>query len=314
MTVCTNGIRLAKDEALVARLAELGARVALSFDTFDEHADRMLQGASLLPVKLRCLELLEKHGVDTTLIPVMTRGVNDHEVGALIELALAKKNVRHLEIHTMTFTGQGGATFDRSGRISLHEVLVRIEETTRGLLRVADFVPSPCAHPLCYQIAYLLVDPDGGPPVPFARFMPRETCHALLSDRLYLEPSARLEEALKDAIDRLWVEGGEGSERTLRLLKRLLSDLSASGLTREEALGIGERAVKAVYIHSHMDEETFDTERAVDCCDSNCYPDGTTVPVCNYNVLYREKEPRFNVRPAAWNERSGGRRFPVVTS
>ena len=35
---------------------------------------------------------------------------------------------------------------------------------------VARFVPSPCAHPLCYQVAYLLMDPEGGAPVPFTRF------------------------------------------------------------------------------------------------------------------------------------------------
>jgi uncharacterized radical SAM superfamily Fe-S cluster-containing enzyme len=61
-----------------------------------------------------------------------------------------------------------------------------------------------------------------------------------------------------------------------------------------------------------MDEETFDTERAVDCCDSNCYADGTTIPVCNYNVLYREKEATFNATPAHWGERRGGQRSFIL--
>src|SRR5262249_1758238 len=161
--------------------------------SFEPEADELLQGARLLPIKLRCLELLEKHDVDTTLIPVMTRGVNDHEVGRLIAFGLSKPNVRHLEIHTMTYTGQGGVSFPRAGRISMHEVLVRIEETTGGWLRVGDFVPSPCAHPLCYSIAYLLIDPDGGPAVPFTRFLPREQLYEALADRLYLEPSPVLE-------------------------------------------------------------------------------------------------------------------------
>jgi hypothetical protein len=81
---------------------------------------------------------------------------------------------------------------------------------------------------------------------------------------------------------------------------------------------VAEKAVKAIYIHSHMDEETFDTERAAACCDSNCYADGTTIPVCNYNVLFREKERHFNPTPKRWNERSGGQRsfpsLPIVTS
>jgi uncharacterized radical SAM superfamily Fe-S cluster-containing enzyme len=193
--------------------------------------------------------------------------------------------------------------------MSTYEVLQGIEETTEGLLRPDDFVSSPCAHPLCYQIAYLLMDPDGGPPTPFTRFLSRETLYDLLSDHLYLEPTPKLQNAIQESINRLWSEGGPDAEKTLGVLKRLLRDVFPTGtaITREEALRRSERAAKAVYVHSHMDEETFDTERAVQCCDSNCYPDGTTVPVCNYNVLYREKESRFNVMPRQWNERTGGR-------
>ncbi len=56
--------------------------------------------------------------------------------------------------------------------------------------------------------------------------------------------------------------------------------------------------MKAVYVHSHMDEETFDIERVAQCCDTNCYADGSTIPVCSYNVLYREKEAAFMTHAA----------------
>ena len=319
VSICTNGLRLARDEALVARLAELGARIALSFDSFEAEADYLLQGAHLVETKLRALELLERYDVDTTLIPVMTRGVNDHEIGRILRFALERRNVRHLEIHTITYTGQGGVHFDRAGRISMHEVLRRIEDTTAGFLRPEDFVPSPCAHPLCYQIAYLLMDPAGGPPVPFTRFLAPETLYACLSDHLYLEPTPRLERAIQDAIDRLWSEGAPEGERVLGILKRVLDQLFPRGraLSRAEALRVAERASKAVYVHSHMDEETFDTERVVKCCDSTCYPDGTTIPVCSYNVLYRETEEHFMMKPVVPPPRRGGqrsfaRRLPLV--
>ena len=304
VTVCTNGIKIVKDAAVAPRLREIGARVALSFDTFEKEADVLLQGAELFDLKMKCLDILEAHDVDTTLIPVMTRGVNDHEIGKIVDVLLRRPNIRHLEVHTMTFTGQSGTSFDRAGRISIREVVQRIEETTGGLLRIDDFVPSPCAHPLCYQIAYLLLDPDGGPPIPFTRFLSRDEIYEALSDRLYLEPSPKLEAVFRAAIDRIWTEEPPDHERMLRLIKRVLDDTS---------LKATERAIKAIYVHSHMDEETFDVERAAQCCDSNCYPDGSTIPVCNYNVLYREKEARFNHRPREWNERSGGKKsLPVV--
>jgi hypothetical protein len=316
ITVCSNGIKLVKDEELVKRLAKIGARIALSFDTFEHDADVLLQGAELVDLKLRCLDVLERHGVDTTLIPVMSRGANDHEIGRIVDLLVTRPNIRHLEVHTMTFTGQSGAAFDRGARISIREVLERIEQTTHGLLRVDDFVPSPCAHPLCYQVAYLLIDPAGGPPVPFTRFLSREELYAALADRLYLEPTKELEAAFRTAIDRLWTDDAPDAERVLGLLKDLLASMFPPGrsLSREESLRISERAIKAVYVHSHMDEETFDVERAYLCCDSNSYPDGTTIPVCNYNVLYREKEAQFVHEPKRWNERSGGKKtfLPVI--
>jgi 7,8-dihydro-6-hydroxymethylpterin dimethyltransferase len=315
VTVCSNGIKLAKDEAFVARLGKHGARIALSFDTFDPHTDQLMQGAQMLSLKLEAMRLCEKHGVDVTLIPVMTRGVNEHEIGKILGFAMASLAVRHVEVHTMTFTGQSGVAFQRSGRISMFEVLEEIATHTDGLLRPSDFVTSPCAHPLCYQIAYLLIDPAGGPPIPFTRFMPASELHDALSDRLYLEPSPRLEESLRAAIDRLWAEAADDdaeAQRALRLLRSLVDTMS---LPHAEAIRAGERAIKAVYVHSHMDEETFDVERTIDCCDSNCYADGSTIPVCNYNVLYREKEAKFNVEPARWGTRSGGQRvftLPVL--
>jgi hypothetical protein len=314
LTVCSNGIRLAKDEGFVKRLAALGARIALSFDTFEPEADVLLQGVPMLATKLKALDMLEKHGVDCTLIPVMTKGVNDHEVGKLIELSLQYTCIRHVEIHTMTYTGQGGVSFDRKGRIGMTEVLDRIAETTGGWLQRKDFVPTPAAHPLCYQIVYLLLDPAGGRPVPFTRFLSRETIYDCMADRLYLEPSRKLEDALRDAIDRLWADGREEDERTLGLLRHMLAEMFPLGrkLSAAEALKTSERFSKAIYIHSHMDEETFDVERIVQCCDSNCYADGTTIPVCSYNILYREKEARFMKHTATWNERSGGVKLPVV--
>jgi hypothetical protein len=312
VSVCSHGLGLLKNDALLERLAKLGARIALSFDTFSDATDKALNGVRSVDAKLRALERFDAFGIDTTLIPVMTRGYNDGEIGRIVELGMKLDCVRHLEVHTITYTGQGGASFDRNGRISMVEVLERIAETTGGLLQVDDFVPSPCAHSLCYQIAYLLVDPAGGPPVPFTRFMPRETLYDCLQDHLYLEPTAKLERAMQDAIDRLWSAGDD--ERTLGLLGDLSRRLfPRKPLAPKEALRISERAVKAIYVHSHMDEDTFDVERAYQCCDSNAYADGTSVPVCNYNVLYREKEPRFVAQPRAWGERTGGRRaLPLV--
>jgi uncharacterized radical SAM superfamily Fe-S cluster-containing enzyme len=316
VSLCTNGIKLAQNEELVRAIAKVKGRVALSLDSFEEKADFEMQGAHLVDLKLKCLDLLEKYKVNTTIIPVITKGLNDHELGRMIELTLARSNIRHIEFHTITYTGQGGKTFDpdRNGRISLYEVLERIAQDCGDFLTIADFIPSASAHSLCYQVAYLLLDPQGGPPVSFLRFMERSQLYECLQNNLYLEPSHLLEKYIRQAIDRLWTEGMEESDRILVLLKDLLERQfpSSRAISREEALRISEQSIKAIYVHSHMDEETWDNERIVKCCDSNCYPDGSTIPVCASNVLYREKEAHFNSQPRGWTGLERGQVFPEV--
>src|SRR5690606_15066989 len=113
----------------------------LSFDSFKPEVNKEMLGGQFLDGKMRVLGLLGEHGVSTTLLPVLARGVNDEEVGAFIQLALDRDFIRSVELHTMTFTGDSGVTFDRRARYSTHDVLVDIERQTGGLLRVSDFVP-----------------------------------------------------------------------------------------------------------------------------------------------------------------------------
>jgi uncharacterized radical SAM superfamily Fe-S cluster-containing enzyme len=305
ISACTNGLEVLKP-GVPARLHELGVRVAMSFDTFDSDVDMAMQGASLLKAKLRCLDLLDEHGVDVTLIPVMTRGYNDQELGAILQLAMARRCVRHVEVHTITYTGQGGVAFDRRGRICMDEVLAEIDAQVPWL-SASDFVPSPWAHPLCYQIACLLVG-DDGPPIPFTRFLDPMTFHGCLTETLYLEPTAAVEVALRDAIDRLWASDEPDAERTLRRLKAMLNDAFPADreLSYDERLRASEKHIKAIYLHSHMDEESLDMQRLAACCDASCYPDGSRYPVCAYNILYREKDPAFVKNPPKWGARTGG--------
>ncbi|VAW81954.1 hypothetical protein MNBD_GAMMA12-1970 [hydrothermal vent metagenome] len=315
LSLCTNGIKLTQDEDLLRSIASNGARVALSFDSFERGADYTMQAAHLVDLKLKCIDLLEKYKINTTLIPVVAKGLNDHELGRFIELTLTRPNIRHLEFHTITFTGQGGKSFDpeRKTRISMHEVLERIEQQCDGVIVKSDFMPSACAHSLCYQVCYLLVDPEGGAPVPFLRFMDKAQLYDCLKDELYLEPSAKLETALRQAIDSLWIEGSEESTHVLSLLKSLLGKLfpSERAISQQEALTISEQRVKTIYIHSHMDEETWDNERIMMCCDSNCYPDGSSIPVCASNVLYRETEARFTNAPLDWDTEKAGETMSI---
>jgi 7,8-dihydro-6-hydroxymethylpterin dimethyltransferase len=295
LTISTNGLKL-KDEAYVRKLAALDARIVLSLDTFRPETDKILLGANTVKHKLAALDLLEKYDVATTLLPAVATGVNDDEVGRLLELVLAKPHIRSLELHTLTFTGQGGVGFQRTARITIPDLHRRIEEATAGRIKWKDFVPSPLAHPHCYSICYVLCL-DGGGYVPFAQLLSRATLFELLEDSLYIEPREKLETVFRDLIDRLWSEPDAIAESAavLETLKRLLNEMFPSGraLSILERQRIAERTVKAIYIHSHMDEENFDVARVMKCPVGVPQQDGGNIPTCSYNVLYRERDQRF---------------------
>jgi len=315
VTISTHGLTFLHDQKMLEELAELRARIVLSFDSFDDKVNKMMIGANVFSAKMRVLDQLAKYNVDTTLIPVLALGVNDHEVGRLVELALTREHIRSLEIHTMTFTGQGGTGFDSKSRITAPDVLRHIETGTGGRIRLEDFVPSPCAHPLCYQTCYLLQTQGGGGVsnfIPFARFMSKESIRELLTDNLYIEPGEKMERVLQGVIGDLWAMEipTETAQEVLATLKKLIQQLfPARAMPYHEQQILAERASKAIYLHSHMDEANFDTDRIRQCCVGVPSADGGNIPTCSYNILYRARDPRFSAVPhQPLAEFSGGRK------
>ncbi len=297
VTISTHGLTFLKDPALLSELASLRARMVLSFNSFDEEVNKQMVGAKLYARKLEVLASFAAAGVDTTLLSVVALGVNDAEVGRLLDLALSTDCVRSLELHTMTFTGQGGAAFDQRSRITVPDVLRRIEGGSDGRIRVADFIPSPCAHPMCYQTCYLLETDQGH--VPFTRFMSDANQRELLTGNLYLEPGPQMESVISQVIDELWSREVPDAIATtvLARLKRLLRELfPATPLPYHLRQQVAERSAKTIYLHSHMDEWTFDTDRIRQCCVGVPEVDGGNTPTCSYNILYRERDRRFSHR------------------
>lgn len=297
VTLSTHGLRLARDEALVRRLGELGIRVILSFDSFDEATNTDMLGGAFGEAKRRALDLLERYHVDTSLLPVLAKGRNLHEAGLFVSYMLEHDHIRSLEFHPMTFTGQGGARYDRHARLTADEALVAV--ASQCGLHMDDFVPSPLAHPLCYQCCYLLRT-DAGVWLPFTRFMRRDQLRELLRDGLYLLPGPRMDTVFQEVIDALW--SGEfdcaQADDVLVTLRRLLTGPSGGARAAEVC-------TRAIYIHTHMDEESFDTDRVRLCPVGIREADGRNVPSCSYNVLYRESDTRFSTHPVAMDGRGG---------
>lgn len=144
----------------------------------------------------------------------------------------------------------------------------------------------------------------------FTRFMRGDQLRTLLAEGLYLLPGPTIERVFRDVIDALWsgTFECEQAEAVLVTLRTLLGAMAAPDLEQEERTRVAERHTRAIYVHTHMDEETFDTDRVRLCPVGIREPDGTNIPSCSCNVLYRAHDERFVKEPVDMEER-GGRRW-----
>ena len=91
----TNGKRIAKDDRFLEQLKEVRPSLYFQFDGFDSETYRILRGEpDILEEKLRALDRLSEIGLNVTLVPAIERGVNEHEVGKIIDFAIKHPAVR----------------------------------------------------------------------------------------------------------------------------------------------------------------------------------------------------------------------------
>jgi uncharacterized radical SAM superfamily Fe-S cluster-containing enzyme len=110
----TNGIEFAKSPEFAKKAAEAGLRYAyLQFDGVGNAANSHRAVGNLFDVKLRAIENLHTAGVE--IVPVITiiNGVNNEQVGKVIEFALANpKKISFLSFQPVSFTGRDEAITD----------------------------------------------------------------------------------------------------------------------------------------------------------------------------------------------------------
>ncbi len=104
----TNGIEFAKRPEFAQAAAEAGLRYAyLQFDGVGNEANSHRLVGNLFDVKLRAIENLHNAGVD--IVPVITiiNGVNNEQVGRVVQFALDNpKKINFLSFQPVSFTGR----------------------------------------------------------------------------------------------------------------------------------------------------------------------------------------------------------------
>lgn len=289
--VNTNGVTLAKDDALLDLLAEHRTRIEVYFqlDAFDDEASEVLRGAALTKVKRRSLERLGERGVRTTLVSTLQPGVNDHAIGGLVRFAAERPWITGVSFQPATYSGRNVEPEDLERRITFPDVVRAIEEQTEGLFLERDFMPLPCAHPNCHTLTYAYR--RDGQLYPLLRFMDAREHLDLLANGIALSrPRGRalVESYLKatGCAD----EGCSGLDAYIGALGQLgdLPPVASEFFERALREQIDPEDVFRITITSFLDVYNFDVRRVMKCCIHHVLPSGHVIPFCAYNVLYRE--------------------------
>src|SRR5579859_7996760 len=162
----TNGKRIARDERFLEQLNEVRPSIYFQFDGFDSETYRVLRGEpNILEEKLRALDRLADIELSVTLVPAVERGVNEHEIGRIVEFAIQHPAVRGINFQPAFHAGRHDH-HEPMKRMTIPDVLRLIEEQTNGMFRTTDFVPVPCCFPTCNSVTYAFVEGNQVTPLP----------------------------------------------------------------------------------------------------------------------------------------------------
>jgi len=278
LMVNTNGIRMAQDEDFVKQIAECmpDLEVYLQFDSFERDALMELRGADLRSTRQQALDRLNCYGISTTLVVTLKKGLNDNEVGRIIEFGLQQPCVRGVTFQPIQAAGRLEQYDPATDRLTLTEVRRKILEQS-SVLRPEDVIPVPC-HPDCLAMAYLLkLD---GKVVPLTGMIdPEILINGGRNTIVYEE-----DDAVRNGVFRLFAtnhspQSGAGSLRDLLCcLPRLAAppELSYKNIFR-------------VLIVQFLDAYSFDVRSVKKTCIHIVHPDGRLIPFDTYNLFYRDQ-------------------------
>jgi 7,8-dihydro-6-hydroxymethylpterin dimethyltransferase len=298
VTINTNGIRIAQDKAFVKKARDLGLEFTLWIDGFRESTHILLRGMDTRLLKQQALAHLGEYDVNTNILCVVARGVNEDEVGAVLDLGMSLPFVRGVTYHTLVYTGKGGKHFPRDSRtvVTTPDIMRLLDEQTGGRIGMRDFSPIPAPHPLCETNTYVLM-PEEGAPIPLTRVVPKDKYFELVVNQAILRPDDRLEQRLQEIIDHLYAKA-DPTDETTRALATFRSLLKRAfplegGVTAAEREKMCEKMIKAVFLIPYMDEYNLDLTRLRSCVSMQATPDGKLIPNCAYYPLHRLNDPRF---------------------
>ena len=300
----TNGIVLAQDPAFVQRLATYapGVEVYLQFDSLRAEVHQALRGADLTRIRRQALENLNAVNLSTTLVVTLKKGLNDGEIGEIIDFALAQPCVRGVTLQPIQDAGRVENYDPRLHRLTVSEVRRKLAEQS-ALFTPQDIVPVPC-NPDTLAMAYALK--TEGKAVPLTRYLDPQTLVEGSGNTIVFERDEALKATVKDQVFKLFStnHSPESQANCLSELMCCLPLISAPQTLRYDN-------VFRVLIVQFMDAYSLDIRALKKSCIHFALPDGRMIPFESYNLLYRNPQKLQALR-AGVAEQTARRRSSIV--
>ena len=283
----TNGIRIADEDDYAKQLAEAGATaVYLQFDGLESATYESIREVDLAETKQEAIEACSAADLSVVLVPTVVPGVNDHEMGQIVEFALDTPIVESVNFQPVA----------HFGRVAEHGERFSLDEAARRLaaqldIEARDLMPVPCCSAYCHTATALARTPVG-----------ITAATQFLDDDLYTDVAGSVDES--DWLDLVACTpaGKESANEAGACCSPAVDDVpvdSGSCCGSDDSASIGDlpfdpgdllENVLPVSFTGFMDADAADACRLDNCCVSVPTPDGDLVPFCGYNMTTDDGE------------------------
>lgn len=277
LMVNTNGIKIAQEPGFAERLASYvpGLEIYLQFDSLRAEVHKELRGLSLVEVRKKALEKLNALGIATTLVITVKKGLNDDEIGEIIQFAVKQPCVRGVTLQPIQDAGRVEDFESGKHRLTVSELRRRIIEQS-GVFSAADILPVPC-NPDTLAMGYALK--LQGQVIPLTRYVSPEFLLAGPESTIAFERN----QEFKQRLFQLFATNlSPDSQATC------LSDLLCCLPKVAVPEGLRYDNVFRLLIVQFMDATNLDIRALKKSCIHMAQPDGRLIPFEAYNIFYRD--------------------------
>lgn len=316
--IASNAIRIGKSKEYLQELRDAGlSTIYMQFDGVTPEPYLAARNTNLLPLKLQAIQNAREVGMESlVLVPTVVRGLNDDQVGKIVEFAVENSDViRCVNFQPVSITGRIDYEARKEMRITIPDVIHLLEEQTGGKIPATEWFPVPAMMPVGRALGLMKDNPHLELSTHFACGM--STFIWINEDGNY-EPITNLIDVAKfiellEDISNLYAEEKRGASARakaklaagIRHFKRkgILKDLLSAFLNRGdyESLAKFMRRVIMIGLMHFQDPFNFDLERIQHCDVNYAVPDGRIIPFCTMNTIHRSRvEDKFAIPVSEW--------------